>query len=317
MRMRKITAFCTLLFMVLSASGQGVLPVDSILASANRKLSSTDYLGAIREYNRILRNNPSHIAANQNRAIAKFRAGDLDGALADAQTTVKLDHANKEAHFIIGEILLGQEKYKPALDEYEAVLDSDPKNLEAFRGQVFCGYYLGKEKDAFNLVDKAIEKDNQQSIYYYIRGVLNISRGRFSKAIEDLDKALSLHPGTNEFNIYLNRGVAYIDVEENSLAIADLNKALALQPNNASAYHSRGRLYYNMKQYDDAVKDFNRSIELNPNNDVTYYNLGMAYFRLEDNKNACENFHKSCSMGNRNACKMVIMNCAGPTPPVK
>jgi hypothetical protein len=36
----------------------------------------------------------------------------------------------------------------------------------------------------------------------------------------------------------------------------------------------------------------------------------MAYFRAEDSKNACEYFHKSCSMGNKNACKMVLMNCA-------
>jgi tetratricopeptide (TPR) repeat protein len=106
-------------------------------------------------------------------------------------------------------------------------------------------------------------------------------------------------------------------LEDNEAGLRDLAKAIELSPGNASAYHSRGRIYYANKQYDEAVKDFSRSVEINPNNDAAYYNLGMTYFRLEDSKNACENFHKSCSLGNKNACKMIIMNCTGATPQVK
>ncbi len=291
---------------------QGALPADSILAVANQKLGYKDYLGSIREYNRVIRMQPKNIVANQNRAFAKFQVGDQDGALTDAQATIKIDPKNRQAHFILGEVLSGQQKYDRALKEYQTVLKAEPGNLEAFRGEVFCTYFMGNEKEAFNMVDNAIEKDKSQSMYFYVRGVLNNSREKYSRALDDLNKALDLNPGDNAFNVYLNRGVAYIGVEENDHARDDLTKAIELQPDNASAYHSRGRLYYNMKQYDDAVKDFTRSIELNPNNDVTYYNLGMAYYRLEDFKNACENFRKSCSMGNQNACKMVVMNCTGP-----
>jgi len=39
--------------------------------------------------------------------------------------------------------------------------------------------------------------------------------------------------------------------------------------------------------------------------------MGMAYFKQNDKRNACERFHKACSMGNNNACKMIILECSG------
>jgi tetratricopeptide (TPR) repeat protein len=302
---------------ILQVAAQAPVSPDSIMADGKRKANERDYIGAIRDFNRLIRNNPNNVEAYTERSQAKFNMADYDAARQDAQKAVELKPNEEPAHFLLGEISLAQQKYSDALPEFNKALEVNPKNSEAFRGMVFCIYYAGKEKEAFEMVDAAITKDPQSSINYYIKGVLNNNKGKYSRAIENFDKALSLTAGINEFNIYLNRGVSYLEMEETDAALKDISKAIDLGPNNASAYHSRGRIYYATKQYSEAVKDFSRSVEINPNNDAAYYNLGMTYFRLEDTKNACENFHKSCSLGNKNACKMIIMNCTGSTPQVK
>ncbi len=302
---------------LLQAAAQGLVSPDSIMADGNRKVKEKDLIGAIRDYNRVIRNSPNFTQAYIARAQVKFNLNDLDAAIQDAQKAIELKPNAEDAHFTLGEIYLAQQKFSDALPEFNKTLEISPANSEAFRGKIFSLYYSGKEKEASELVESAISKDPKTSINYYIKGVIANNKGKYARALESFDKALLLNPGGNEFNIYLNRGISYLELEEAEAALKDISKAIELGPDNASAYHSRGRVYYASKQYSEAVKDFSRSVEINPNNDAAYYNLGMTYFRLEDSKNACENFHKSCSLGNKNACKMIIMNCTGATPQVK
>jgi len=315
--MRRILLLTLVSAAMLQAAAQGPVSPDSIMADGNHKISERDFMGAIRDFNRVIRTNPGFTEAYIARAQAKFSLSDFEPAMQDAQKSIELNPNSEEAHFILGEIFLVQQKYADALPEYNKTLDINPNNSEAFRGKIFSVYYSGKEKEAFELVEAAISRDPKKCILYYIKGVLNNNKGKYSRALESFDKALELDSGKDEFNIYLNRGISYLELEETDNALKDMAKAIELGPNNASAYHSRGRVYYASKQYAEAVKDFSRSVEINPNNDAAYYNLGMTYFRLDDAKNACENFHKSCSLGNKNACKMIIMDCTGATPQVK
>jgi len=48
-----------------------------------------------------------------------------------------------------------------------------------------------------------------------------------------------------------------------------------------------------------------------------YFNLGMSYYRLKEREKACPYFHKACTMGNTNACRMALMECAKAIPTVQ
>jgi tetratricopeptide (TPR) repeat protein len=65
-----------------------------------------------------------------------------------------------------------------------------------------------------------------------------------------------------------------------------------------------------MKLYNLAVEDFLKSLQINPKNEVAYYNLGMAYYRLDQKEDACKSFNEACSLKYKNACKMLVMECA-------
>jgi len=73
---------------------------------------------------------------------------------------------------------------------------------------------------------------------------------------------------------------------------------------------------YELHDYPAAIKDFQHSLEFSEGNAALYFNLGMSYYRLNEKENACPNFNKSCSMGNTNACRMSLMECAKAIPSV-
>jgi len=65
------------------------------------------------------------------------------------------------------------------------------------------------------------------------------------------------------------------------------------------------------------VDDFNKVLELGQENSAILFNLGMSYFRLEQKEKACPLLQKSCTLGNKNACRMSLMECVKAIPEVR
>ena len=230
-------------------------------------------------------------------------------AFSTINEALSLDNQNFEAYFVRAEINFAINKYEEALKDYENAIDNNKMYYpQALNGKILSMTFLGNIKEALDIVDKAIELNPTDPDFYYSRGIINTEREKYSKAIEDFDKALSLGDD-NEFRIFLYRGVAKLSLEQYDSALEDLNSAIEMDPKNASAYHSRGRVYYELREYNSAIKDFETSLKFNPQNEVAYYNLGMAYYRLGDMEEACKHFHESCSMEFKHACKMIVVEC--------
>lgn len=209
---------------------------------------------------------------------------------------------------------LEKSNYNEALRKVESALALSPDNVMALEKRINIYYQMNEIKEASKYVDEAIIRFPSESGLYYLRGLTNISRKKYYKAINDFNKALELEKPVELFKIYLNRAVANTNLQEYELAIEDLTKSIELNSTNPSAYHSRGTVYYELKDYSLAVDDFKQAINLSNDNPVTFFNLGMSYYRLEDKESACPYFHKACSLGDKNACRMALMECAKNLP---
>lgn len=228
-------------------------------------------------------------------------------------TIIEKDPVNAEAYMLRGNINSAQEKYEPALADFEKALEIKPEYLEAIYGKALTLFFKDEIKEASDLIDDALKSHPDYASLYYCRGLIQNTREKYAKAIDDFNKAFDLEI-SNKFDLFLNRGVSYLNLAEYDNAREDLNKAIEMEPYNASAYHSRGRVLYELKEYENAVSDFQRSLELNPKNEVAFFNLGMAFYRMGKKTEACKNFHTSCSMKYENACRMIIMECSDNTP---
>lgn len=205
-------------------------------------------------------------------------------------------------------------RYDEALVKVEEALNLEPNNLKGLQLQIYINFLKEDLKLSLELAEKAVMNHPQESEFYYLRGLINNSRQKFKKAIEDFDKIISMPGATELYKVYLNRGIANMNILEYEKATEDFSKSIELNNNNASAYHSRGFLNYQLRDYNAAVQDFEKAVAINPDNAETNFNLGMSYFRLEELDNACVFFQKACKAGNVNACKMVLMECAKYLP---
>lgn len=205
-------------------------------------------------------------------------------------------------------------RYDIAMNKVEEALGIEADNKKAIQMRITIYYLENDYKEALNIVEEAIKRFPDDGDFYYQRGLIQIGRQKFQKAIDDFNRLIDGYGNYELFKVYLNRGVAYMNLQEDEQALKDLSKSIELNNHNASAYHSRGMLNYQLKDYDAAVEDFKQALVYNDNNPETNFNLGMSYFRMEEKDSACPYFHKACKEGNLNACKMVLMECAKNMP---
>ncbi|MBN1158713.1 MAG: tetratricopeptide repeat protein [Bacteroidales bacterium] len=214
------------------------------------------------------------------------------------------------------DVYIGTHQLDQALEKTMEALQIDPSSLPAIRKQVNIYYLKNDDKEALRLADAAIREFSGDPELLYLRGIVHNNRGRYAKAIEDFNRALALQDEKDAYKIYLGRGIAFMSLVKYEQAMADFSRSIELNDSIAGAYHSRALLNYELQDYHAAIEDFLKTLERDVVNDALYFNLGMSYFRLSDQTNACPYFHKACTMGNNNACRMVLMECAKAIPDI-
>ena len=204
-----------------------------------------------------------------------------------------------------------------ALDKVKQVLKIDPSDTEAKKKEINIYYLMDNDREAMRLADMAIRENPSDAGFLYLRGIINNTRGKYTQAIDDFDASLSNKPAGISYKVYLGRGISYMNLLEYEQAMKDLSQAVSLNDTSASVYTTRAILNYELKDYREAINDFSKALENSAGNAVLYFNLGMSYFRLEEQAEACPWFHKSCQLGNENACRMILMECAREIPDLR
>lgn len=289
-----------------------VFTQEAFVSSGLDKLQKKNYKGALNDFNTALKEDPSNIEALSGSALAYNGLDNNEEAMKMIEAALKENPKSEYANFVKGEILMTKKFYSAAIESFNNALSSKENHFPSIIAKSKAYNLLGDFKEAYKVLDNAILSFPNTYDLYLARGILNNSKEKYSKALNDFDMAINSVIGNtnlNSYSAYFNRGIAYSALEEYESALEDLSKACELDPANANAFYSKGLTNYQLGNYEASVQDFIKSDQLSPNNSVTYYNLGMAYYKLEDTANACPYFHKACGMNNTNACKMVIMVC--------
>ena len=114
--------------------------------------------------------------------------------------------------------------------------------------------------------------------------------GRREEALNELNKALSLQPNSDEAHQVM--GQVLQSLRGLKEAEAHYLKAVALRPNYWRHHSLLGGFYYATGRGKDAVAAFTRVTELQPDNARGFNNLGAAYYALGDNVNALKFYER-------------------------
>jgi tetratricopeptide (TPR) repeat protein len=173
----------------------------------------------------------------------------------------------------------------------------------------------GDLASAYNDLNAAIRDyaPNNPDLYAQRGGVL-LRLGRYPQALNDLNKAVELAPGTARN--YLQRGQVFAALAQAdaiacqklrrknicantrnfNAALADYRMALAKDSQLAEAAFDTGGLYQAFAHYDDAIAAYSKALEINPNSAPIYNNRGMTYYYLDKPELARSDFEAALKL---------------------
>lgn len=180
-------------------------------------------------------------------------ASDIERAVGALIEAFKLDRANYELAYFLGEIYFNEADPQTALEYFARVLEVKPDHYE---GLVFSG-------------------------------VIHNERGDHGRAEEFLKRAVALYPDSFLPNFSL--GAVYAAEGELSKAVVFLDKATAVDPV-PQAQFMLGRCLYEMGRLSGAIKALREAVRLDPSFEEAHHLLGLAYLDRRWNQRALESF---------------------------
>lgn len=126
------------------------------------------------------------------------------------------------------------------------------------------------------------------------KGIASYQDARFDDAVEQLTKALELHPGWRTASGF--RAMCRWTVGDLGPAGADAKLALGLKPNSAESFTSRGFARFVLKQFGPAAEDLKQAAEADPRYALAHFGLGSVFSQREKPKQALPHLDKAVKL---------------------
>jgi tetratricopeptide (TPR) repeat protein len=226
------------------------------------------------------------------------------------------DNSKVQSLLAEADACINKNELAEALGKTREALQISPSSIPVLQKQINILFLMKDDKEAMKEADDAISRYPEVPDFYYMRGVIYNYREKYERALDNFDRAIELKSSANLYKFYLGRGVSHLNTMEYDLAISDFTSTIAMNDTVAGAYRGRAMANYETHDYSAAVSDFLKTLDYTKGNSALYFNLGMSYYRLDQKSSACPYFHKACTLGNTNACRMALMECAKVIPTV-
>jgi tetratricopeptide (TPR) repeat protein len=222
------------------------------------KLKTTDYAGALADFDQALALAPKEATYWVNRGLARVRLGQHTEAMADFHQALLLEPDNSHA-----------------LYNLSLIDPTSAKTVEAY--------------------DKVIGQNESFAPAYVNRGQARFAQGNFAGALADFNQAVAL--GHREYETYLNRALAKSRLKDHVGAVKDFGRAINREPRSAKAYSGRASAYFHLKNFVQALADYNLAIAFSPQESHLYYNRGLVYHQQKQRNQACADWQKAIQLG--------------------
>lgn len=231
-----------------------------------------------------------------NATIAPFMA--LVLAFATLHGVVFPARAGNLGYCTVGGVALEHARFDKAVEYFtlcidEADLDED-QLIAALRARAFAYEEIGEIKKAIEDINRLIEIEPDDPMYYINRGVTLLRHGFGTLAVTDFDRAIELNPTDAE--PYFLRGLAEYEIGQAVEAIADFDQAILLDPSDPDYYVHRGHAYVEIGKYDTAISDYGRALARDPLNAKIYVRRGIVYKMIGDDENSTNDLMRALEL---------------------
>jgi tetratricopeptide (TPR) repeat protein len=309
----KLAACLCLFGLVLSAAEHGQdVPVKDVFDRAAQALAASDYAGAERGFQAVLRAEPRNIAALSNLGVIYSRTNRSDEAIAVYKRALQSSPNDKALLLNLGLVYLRREDHKQALPFFERVVEIDPQHRQARQLLAVCRVFVGELEPAIrDLETLSAGAPHDENILFllgfaylknhdaeraradfermletagpvraeFLAGKANYEALMFPEAEKSYLRVLQLDPKFP--GVHLELGKVYIRVRRNEEAVRELDLVLKEDPDDADANYLLGSLLVQENRCDEAVAYLERAKKLKPDSWAVYLHLGKAKIALK------------------------------------
>lgn len=231
----------------------------------------------------------------ERRGDTYLQSGNIAMACLEYDKILKENPRKIEIREKLAYLLLKQEMWGKALQEFDIILRDNPGNPRAMQGKATALIHLGRLKEAQAFISRLIESDSGLWQAHALLGTIFDRQNMHSFAVNEYEKALAINPAASGIyerlgkalymaGNYRQSATAYLKAIDrdgpdpgryNGLGSALFKLGLhaeALETfkkagDEAGAYNAMGMLYLEMKDYPQSMEYFTKAIDLKP----TYY----------------------------------------------
>lgn len=135
--------------------------------------------------------------------IAKHKQQDFKGAIKDYDKAIKEDKTNKDAYFNRGNCELAIKDFKNAMEDFKITIELDPKFVKAFYSRASVFVSQKQYEEALPDLDKTIDLDPTTPNALTLRGQIRAQIGNKKGACEDFNQAKQI--GDKQADKYLSQ----------------------------------------------------------------------------------------------------------------
>jgi tetratricopeptide (TPR) repeat protein len=234
-------------------------------------------LDAVRSFERAAALNPLVGSDHLYETIGAIHVveANFDSAIDALQKRVDVSPNNAEAHRILAEVYLQQNRHDEALAEFLVALLVDPRSAHTWAGIGQLQLQRGKYVDAAEASRRAVDLDPSLRGARYSLGSALVRLGRTEegqKEIQEFERmqAKARTHEEREWELRLIRQAASVSLDKGDYeqVAAQLRKAIPYSPDDATAYVSLGAVLKRLGQHAEAIENFHTALDLKAGVDV-------------------------------------------------
>jgi len=188
-------------------------------------------------------------------------------------------------------ILMAQDQTASAIPLLDLVIESAPRNSEAFFQRGVAYENLELPEKALADYDACLKLDEFRTDALNNKAVQLAKLKRMDEAVLAFTELVDLD--REDFLGYRNRGLCRFDQKDYANAMDDYNKAIGLNPDDASSWFQRGNVYLATNALTEAESDYSKAIELDPDFAKAWMNRGVVNYRTGKRTQAAEDLTKA------------------------
>jgi tetratricopeptide (TPR) repeat protein len=159
--------------------------------AGNTHFGQGSYEEAIKEYSTAIIQKPDGISYYTNRALAYLKLSRWDECISDCQKAVEIDRSSVKGHYLLGQALTEQQRYKEALSELQRAYELSLDQKVSYTSDILAAILAARRRKWEKNERQRLEQESD--LFRYLKTLIDADRDRklqsFEQQTENVDDA--------------------------------------------------------------------------------------------------------------------------------